>query len=106
MTTIGILGAGQLGQMLALAGTPLGLRFRFLDPAPNSPAGALAEHIVAEYNDLEAIQRFLTGLDVVTYEFENVPLELVHQLAGSLPVYPAPVALETGQDRAAEKSFF
>src|SRR5688572_16795273 len=106
MTTIGILGAGQLGRMLALAGYPLGLNFRFLDPAPGSPAGQLAEHIVADYDDAEALQRFASGLDVVTYEFGNVPLELVHGLDGSVPVYPLPVALEKGQDRSAEKAFF
>ncbi len=92
--------------MLALAGYPLGLRFRFLDPAPDSPAGQLAEHIMADYTDADALQRFMAGLDVVTYEFENVPLELVHALDGNVPVYPLPVALEKGQDRAAEKSFF
>ncbi len=106
MTTIGILGAGQLGHMLALAGYPLGLRFRFLDPIPDSPADQLAEHIVADYNDAEALQRFVTGLDVVTYEFKDVPLELLHSFDGIVPVYPLPVALEKGQDRAAEKSFF
>ena len=106
MTTIGVLGAGQLGRMLALAGLPLGLRFRFLDPVPNSPAGALAEHIVAAYTDEQAVARFMDGLDVITYEFENVPVELLNYMASKVPVYPMPVALEKGQDRFIEKSFF
>ncbi len=106
MTMIGILGAGQLGRMLALAGYPLGLTFRFLDPAPASPAGQLAEHIEAGYHNAEALARFLDGLDAVTYEFENVPLEIAHQIEHSVPVYPPPLALEKGQDRLVEKTFF
>lgn len=106
MTTIGILGAGQLGRMLALAGYPLGLRFRFLDPAPDSPAGQLAGHIVADYGDPPVLERFLDGLDAVTYEFENVPVDVVRMLESSVPVYPPPLALEKGQDRLTEKSFF
>ena len=106
MTTIGILGAGQLGRMLALAGYPLGMRFRFLDPAPGSPAGALAEQIVAGYDDQQALTRFADGLDLVTYEFENVPLDTVRFLSTMAPVYPPPLALEKGQDRFVEKSFF
>src|SRR3954463_13563492 len=106
MTTIGILGAGQLGRMLALAGYPLGLRFRFPDPAPGSPAGQLAEQIVADYDDQEALKGFVEGLSAVTYEFENVPVAALHSLDQSVPVYPLPVALEKGQDRFTEKSFF
>jgi 5-(carboxyamino)imidazole ribonucleotide synthase len=106
MTTIGILGAGQLGRMLALAGYPLGMRFRFFDPAPGSPASLLAEHIVADYADTAALDRFAHGLDVVTYEFENVPVDAVRQLERSVTVYPPAIALEKGQDRFVEKSFF
>jgi len=106
MTTIGILGAGQLGRMLALAGYPLGLQFRFLDPAADSPAGQLAEHIAADYHDESALARFLDGVDVVTYEFENVPVDVAERIAESVPVYPPPVALEKAQDRLVEKSFF
>ena len=106
MTTIGILGAGQLGRMLALAGYPLGLSFRFFDPAPDSPAGVLAEHIVAAYDDQPALARFVTGLDAVTYEFENVPVETLRFLEQSVPIFPPPVALEKGQDRLTEKIFF
>ena len=105
MTTIGILGAGQLGRMLALAGYPLGMRFRFLDPAPDSPAGRLADHSAFDYTDRAALAQFASGLDVATYEFENVPEETARYLEQFLPVYPPPLALEKAQDRFVEKSF-
>src|SRR5687767_15791238 len=103
MTTIGILGAGQLGRMLALAGYPLGLRFRFLDPAAEAPAEQLADRVAGAYEDVEALRQFLRGVDLVTYEFENVPVETAHFLAEHVPVLPPPAALEAGQDRVAEK---
>lgn len=103
---IGILGAGQLGRMLTLAGLPLGMRFRFFDPTPDSPAGQLAEQIVGRYDDTAELARFADGLDLVTYEFENVPAACVRYLAERLPVFPPPIALETGQDRLAEKTLF
>jgi len=105
-TTIGILGAGQLGRMLALAGYPHGLRFRFFDPAPASPASHLAEQICAPYDDEGALRRFAEGLALVTYEFENVPVAAARLLERHLPVYPPPAALEAAQDRLAEKQFF
>jgi 5-(carboxyamino)imidazole ribonucleotide synthase len=103
---IGILGAGQLGRMLALAGYPLGMRFRFFDPGPGSPAGMLAEQIVAGYDDRAALERFAGSLDLVTYEFENVPVTTARFLDHLVPVYPPPAALEAAQDRLAEKQFF
>jgi 5-(carboxyamino)imidazole ribonucleotide synthase len=103
---IGILGGGQLGRMLALAGYPLGLRFRIYDPDPHAPAGMLAEHIAAAYDDVDALHRFVQGLEVVTYEFENVPVQTAQQLQQQCPVYPPPVALEKAQDRLVEKQFF
>lgn len=106
MTNIGILGAGQLGRMLALAGYPLGHRFRFLDPASDSPAGLLADHLAFDYADTSALEQFAHGLDVVTYEFENVPVETARHLEKIIPVYPPPLALEKAQDRYVEKSFF
>jgi 5-(carboxyamino)imidazole ribonucleotide synthase len=106
MTNIGILGAGQLGRMFALAGYPLGHRFRFLDPASDSPAGLLAEHLALGYADTSALEQFARGLDVVTYEFENVPVEAARHLEKFLPVYPPSLALEKAQDRFVEKSFF
>ena len=65
MTTIGVLGAGQLGRMLALAGVPLGLRFRFLDPSPNPPAAALGEHVQGSFEDRDALERFARGVEAV-----------------------------------------
>ena len=106
MTTIGILGAGQLGRMLALAGYPLGMRFRFLDPASDAPARLLADHSAFDYADTSALARFASGLDVITYEFENVPVEAARYLEKFVPVYPPPIALEKAQDRFVEKSFF
>ena len=106
MTTIGILGAGQLGRMLALAGYPLGMRFRFLDPASDSPAGLLADHLTCDYCDTSALEGFVRGLDVITYEFENVPVESARYLERFAPVYPPPMALAKAQDRFVEKSFF
>lgn len=106
MTTVGILGAGQLGRMLALAGYPLGMRFRFLDPTPSAPAGKLAQQVVAQYDDAAALHRFADGLSVVTYEFENVPETAAAYLADTVPVYPPPAALKTAQDRLEEKTLF
>ena len=103
---VGVLGGGQLGRMLALAGYPLGLRFRFLDPAPDAPAGHLAEHLIGSYGDLDLLDDFADGLDMVTYEFENVPVAAAQRLAQRVPVYPPPAALATAQDRLAEKNFF
>jgi 5-(carboxyamino)imidazole ribonucleotide synthase len=104
--TIGILGGGQLGYMLALAGYPLGLHFRFLDPSPEAPVGRIAHRVTAEYTDVQALQRFAQGLEVVTYEFENVPVEAARLLAEKTVVYPPVNALEEAQDRLREKSLF
>lgn len=106
MTLIGVLGGGQLGRMLALAGYPLGLRFRFLDPASESPAGQVAERLLGDFRDTSHLDRFIAGLSAVTYEFENVPVELARTLARTLPVYPPAAALEASQDRLYEKALF
>lgn len=103
---IGILGGGQLGRMLVLAGYPLGLRFRILEPAPSSPAGMVAEQVVAAYDDAHALTRFAQDMDVVTYEFENVPVSSVHNLAHYCSIYPPAPALAVAQDRLNEKVFF
>jgi len=103
---VGILGGGQLGSMLALAGYPLGLRFRFLEPLRPAPVDGLGEVVRASYDNLPSVRRFAQGLDVVTYEFENVPDTTVRLLEELLPVYPAAVALRTAQDRLAEKRAF
>ena len=104
--TIGILGGGQLGYMLALAGYPLGLHFRFLDPSPEAPVGRIAQRVTADYTDEAALEKFASGLELVTYEFENVPVEAARFLAERVPVYPPPAALEAAQDRLGEKSLF
>jgi 5-(carboxyamino)imidazole ribonucleotide synthase len=104
--TIGILGGGQLGYMLALAGYPLGLHFRFLDPSPEAPVGRIAQRVTADYTDQAALEKFSNGLELVTYEFENVPVEAANFLAERVPVLPPPPALEAAQDRLNEKHLF
>lgn len=106
MTTVGILGAGQLGRMLALAGYPLGMRFRFFDPLKGFTDGSLAPQWMGDYADRKALDRFAEGLDVITYEFENVPVQAAYVLEKSISVFPPPPALEKAQDRWIEKSFF
>jgi 5-(carboxyamino)imidazole ribonucleotide synthase len=103
---IGVLGGGQLGRMLALAGYPLGVRFRHLGTAQDTSAREVAEHINAAYEDHDALQRFADGLDVVTYESENVPLEAAEFLSRKVPVMPSLAALRASQDRLHEKLTF
>lgn len=106
MTTVGILGGGQLARMLALAGAPLGLNFRVLDASSEACAGQFAPLIVADYADRAALAQFASELDVVTFDFENVPAATATWLAERLPVYPNPAALALAQDRLAEKQLF
>ena len=103
---IGILGAGQLARMLALAGIPLGLKFIFLDPTAESCAADLGKHLMGAYTDKALLSQLATEADIITYEFENVPVEIIHFLAQQTPVYPPEKALEIGQDRITEKEFF
>lgn len=105
-TLVGILGGGQLARMLALAGLPLGLRFRFLDPSPDACAAAAGILIQASYADADGLTRLADGTDVITYEFENVDAASVHALAQSGHAYPSAKALETAQERLAEKTTF
>ncbi|HMJ15165.1 MAG TPA: 5-(carboxyamino)imidazole ribonucleotide synthase [Polyangiaceae bacterium] len=102
---VGLLGAGQLGRMLALAGYPLDVRCLLLDPTADSPGSHVAEQIVAEYTDPAALAR-LAECDVVSYEFENVPASAAAWLAERVPVYPPPAALEVARDRLHEKTRF
>jgi 5-(carboxyamino)imidazole ribonucleotide synthase len=104
--SIGILGGGQLGYMLALAGYPLGMRFRFLDPSPEAPVGRIAPRVTGDYSDRGALDKFAHGLEVVTYEFENVPVDALHFLAKKVAIFPPPGALEAAQDRLREKQLF
>ncbi len=103
---VGVLGGGQLGRMLAEAGRPLGVAFRFWDPGEAEPIAGFGEHICAAWDDDAAFERFVDGLDVVTYEFENVPVELARRIAEVVPVHPDPAALDVAQDRLSEKSRF
>ncbi|TKS54506.1 5-(carboxyamino)imidazole ribonucleotide synthase [Luteimonas yindakuii] len=106
MTTVGILGGGQLARMLVLAGAPLGLRFLVLDPAADACAGQCAPLLVGGYDDEAALAEFANHIDVATFDFENVPADSARRLAGRVPVFPGPEALAMAQDRLVEKSLF
>lgn len=106
MTVLGVLGGGQLGRMLGLAGIPLGLDFRFLDPEPTACAQSVGELVVGDYSDTDALDRFLDGVDGVTYEFENVPASTAAYVAARVPLFPSPRSLEVAQDRLEEKRLF
>jgi 5-(carboxyamino)imidazole ribonucleotide synthase len=104
--TIGIIGGGQLGRMLAIAAARLGYRTAVLEPQAGCPAAQLANRqIAAAYDDPAALDEMARMADVVTYEFENVPVEAANRLAASVPVFPPPRALEVSQDRVVEKTF-
>jgi 5-(carboxyamino)imidazole ribonucleotide synthase len=104
--TIGILGGGQLGRMLAMAAARLGLRCHVFSPDPDSPAFDVVLHAsCAEYADVEALELFANDVDIITYEFENVPSAAAMLLAARRPVLPNRKILETTQDRLAEKDF-
>jgi 5-(carboxyamino)imidazole ribonucleotide synthase len=102
VTLVACIGGGQLGRMLGLAGLPLGLSFRFLDPSPDACAREVGELVVGAYGDPDALDRFVDGADVVTYEFENVPVEAAVRVGA----VPGAAALERGQDRLREKELF
>ena len=103
---VGVVGGGQLGRMLALAGHPLGITVTTLDPNGSSPAAQVAPAVTGDYGDLEALDELARGCDVATYEFENVPVDAARFIATRVPVHPAPEALEAAQDRLAEKALF
>ena len=106
MTTVGILGGGQLARMLALSGAPLGLRFLVMDSSREACAAQCAPMVVGDYRDEAALAEFASRVDVATFDFENVPAESAQWLAGRVPVFPSPRALATAQDRLAEKTLF
>ena len=106
MTTVGILGGGQLARMLALSGAPLGLRFLVMDTAGDACAGQCAPMVVGDYRDDAALAEFASRIDVATFDFENVPAESARWLAARVPVFPSPRALATAQDRLVEKTLF
>jgi len=99
---VGCIGGGQLGRMLALAGAPLDVRFRFLDPSPDACAGDVGELLVGPYDDPDLLDRLADGAAAVTYEFENVPVEAARRVGA----VPDARALEQGQDRLVEKELF
>ena len=104
--TIGILGGGQLGRMLALAAARLGLRCQVFSPDPDSPAFDVVQNATcAEYADVEALELFASDADVITYEFENIPAATAMIVAARRPVLPNHHILETVQDRLVEKNF-
>ncbi|MDI9240799.1 5-(carboxyamino)imidazole ribonucleotide synthase [Lysobacter sp. LF1] len=106
MTTVGILGGGQLARMLALSGAPLGLRFLVMDNVADACAGQFAPMVVGDYRDESALAEFASRVDVATFDFENVPAESAQWLSDRVPVFPNPGALATAQDRLAEKTLF
>jgi len=103
---VGILGGGQLGRMLALAAHPLGIDTTVFDPAPEACAGQVTNHVAASFEDTEMVSSFAEGLDVVTFEWENVPLSAAEVVLQEAPLLPSPKALAAAQDRMSEKTVF
>lgn len=103
---VAVIGGGQLGRMLGLAGVPLGVRCRFLDPVASAPAGAIGPLVVGGLGEERALAELVAGADVVTYEWEGVPAEAARGLDAHLPVRPGWRALAMAQDRLEEKTAF
>lgn len=104
--TLGILGGGQLGQMLALAGFPLGVRCRVYEPASTPPCTGIAEVEQGRFDDPEQLAQFVAGVSAVTYEFENIPTASLQAITARVPLFPPLRALHVSQDRLVEKQFF
>lgn len=104
--TVGIVGAGQLGQMLALAGYPLGLDFLFLDPAGDAPAGKVAPLLNGAFTDAALLQELASRSEVVTFDWENISVDALRKLKGRTRISPPVPALATAQDRVSEKKLF
>jgi 5-(carboxyamino)imidazole ribonucleotide synthase len=103
---VGVLGGGQLARMLALAGLPLGFDFVFYDPAPDPCAASLGEHLRGEYTDRVMLSRFAQRVDIITYEFENIPAQSIEFLSQIAPVHPGAQALACAGERLDEKRVF
>ncbi len=104
--TIGILGGGQLGRMLSMAAARLGFRCHIFEPAADCPAADVCHQVTtAPYEDAAALRRFAQSVDVVTYEFENVPSEALDLIESLVPIRPGRLALSTSQDRLTEKTW-
>ena len=103
---LGLLGGGQLGRMFAIAARQMGYRVHTFSPEDDSPAGQVADlEVTASYEDLDALRAFARGVEVVTFEFENVPIEAIDVVEALAPVRPSGVALHMAQQRAREKTF-
>jgi 5-(carboxyamino)imidazole ribonucleotide synthase len=103
---LGVLGSGQLGRMFAIAARRMGYRVHTFSPEADSPTGQVADvELVAEYEDLDALRAFARQVDVVTFEFENVPIVAIDAIEAITPVRPCGMALHTAQQRAREKQF-
>src|SRR4051794_27372849 len=104
--TVGILGGGQLGRMFAIAARRLGYRVHAFDTTSDCPAGQVADvEVIAAYDDQDAARRFAAGVDVVTFEFENIPAETLAAIAQTRPVHPAPEVLHVCRHRLREKEY-
>jgi 5-(carboxyamino)imidazole ribonucleotide synthase len=104
--TLGVLGGNQLGRMLAIAARRMGYKVHTFCPDDDSPAGQVADlEVTASFEDLDALRAFARGVDVVTFEFENVPIEAIDAVEALVPVRPSGVAVHTAQQRAREKTF-
>src|SRR5678809_248693 len=104
--TVGVLGSGQLGRMFAIAARRMGYRVHTFSPEEDTPTGQVADvEVVAEYEDLDALRTFARQCDVITFEFENVPMDAIDAIEALTPVRPCGVALHTAQERSREKQF-
>ena len=105
-SALGVLGGGQLGRMFAIAARRMGYRVHTFSPEEDTPTGQVADlEVVADYEDLDALRAFARQCDVVTFEFENVPIDAIDAIEELAPVRPCGVALHTAQQRAREKQF-
>ena len=103
---LGVIGGSQLGRMFAMAARRMGYRVHTFSPVDDSPAGQAADlQVTASYEDLDALRAFARGVDVVTFEFENIPIDAIDAVEALVPVRPSGVALHTAQQRAREKTF-
>jgi len=106
MTTIGVIGAGQLGLMLGIAGREMDLKFVFLDPSTNPPAASVGPVLRYPFDSEEGLAKLVAQSDLVTYEFENVAVSAIETITATTPVYPPAAALRHAQDRLVEKTLF
>ncbi|MGA8655203.1 MAG: 5-(carboxyamino)imidazole ribonucleotide synthase [Chthoniobacterales bacterium] len=105
-STIGLLGGGQLGRMFGIAARRMGYRVHTYEPAPDSPAGQISDReFTGAYRDIDLVDEFVESVDVVTFEFENIPVEVVDRISRSRPVHPRSEVLHICQNREREKAF-